>query len=120
MSNLTKSVWGSWHSRLSSLIIESGVENKRILNLAADFQKTAEDNISGKGKGNNWSDSVSLSLPSRRSRQKACNILIMTVVSSHPGGHVVCVRVSVVIVEDQHGQQDAARHHAHDEVEIRP
>ena len=53
MSNLTKSVWGSWHSRLSSLIIESLVENKRILNLAADFQKTAEDNMSGKGKDNN-------------------------------------------------------------------
>ena len=30
------------------------------------------------------------------------------------------VRVSVMIVEDQHSQQDAARHHAHDEVEIRP
>ena len=37
-----------------------------------------------------------------------------------PSGHVVGVRVPVVIVEDQHGQHHAARHHAHDEVEIRP
>ena len=32
MSDLTKSVWGSWHSLLSFLIIESFRENKRILN----------------------------------------------------------------------------------------
>ena len=37
-----------------------------------------------------------------------------------PSGHVVGVRVPVVVVEDQHGQHHAARHHAHDEVEIRP
>ena len=37
-----------------------------------------------------------------------------------PSWHVVGVRVPVVVVEDQHGQHHAARHHAHDEVEICP
>ena len=39
---------------------------------------------------------------------------------THPCGHVVGVRVPVVVVEHQHSQQHAARHHAHDEVEVSP
>ena len=40
--------------------------------------------------------------------------------STHPGWHVVGVRVAVVVVEDEDGQHHAARHHPLDEVEVGP
>ena len=40
--------------------------------------------------------------------------------ASYPGRHVVGVRVPVVVVQHQHGQHHAGRHHPLDEVEVRP
>ena len=39
--------------------------------------------------------------------------------ATYPCGHAVGVWVAVVVVKDHHGEEDAARHHPHDEVEVR-
>ena len=38
----------------------------------------------------------------------------------YPGRHVVSVGVPVVVVQHQHSQNHAGRHHPLDEVEVRP
>ena len=38
----------------------------------------------------------------------------------HPGGHVVGVRLPVVVVEDHDGGDHAGGHHEHDAVEVSP
>ena len=38
--------------------------------------------------------------------------------STHPAGHLVCVGLAVVVVEDHDGGHHGARHHEHDAVEV--
>ena len=47
-----------------------------------------------------------------------CNVFIKCDLATYPFGHAVGVWVAVVVVEDHHGEQDAAGHHPHDEVEV--
>ena len=47
-------------------------------------------------------------------------MLAVIVNVTYPGGHLMCVRVAVVVVEDQDGQHHAAGHHPLDEVEVGP
>ena len=48
-----------------------------------------------------------------------CNVFIKCDLATYPCGHAVGVWVAVVVVEDHDGEQDAAGHHPHDEVEVR-